>query len=123
MESPATLPFDIFWQWLATHPNCILRAGTPEAVLYDDEDLHWHFVAYQGGMVGIQLLRGKRFLGELFVDPEPITYVQGLAGEMEGEYVFDLIAESETERTANYHFVLCHGYEDEEDDLPPGRVH
>ena len=36
MEPPFTLPFEKFWNWLVTHPNCILRAGTPEAVLYDD---------------------------------------------------------------------------------------
>ena len=38
-----------FWNWLAAHPNCILRAGTPEAVLYDDEEFHWHFAAEGGG--------------------------------------------------------------------------
>lgn len=122
MDPPFTLLFDQFWQWLAAHPNCILRAGTPEAVLYDDEDLHWHFVAYQGGTVGVQLLRGKRFFGELFVDPEVVSYVQAMPGEVEEEHVFDLISETETDRTATYFFVMAHGYEDETP-VPPGRVH
>ena len=39
----ATLPFDTFWNWLMLHPNCILRAGTADAVIFDDDDLHWHF--------------------------------------------------------------------------------
>jgi hypothetical protein len=123
MDAPATLSFETFWQWLATHPNCIIRAGTPEAVLYDDDDLHWHFVGYQGGLVGIQLLRGKRFVAELFVDPEPVSYVQGIAGESEGEYIFELISETETDRTAICFFILAHGYEEDEVSLPLGRVH
>ncbi len=41
-DSP-TLAFDEFWRWLVLHPNCIVRAGTADSVLYDDDDLHWHF--------------------------------------------------------------------------------
>ena len=33
-----TISFDTFWRWLGGHVNCILRAGTPEAVLFDHED-------------------------------------------------------------------------------------
>ena len=29
MDDPTTLPFESFWTWLSSHPNCILRAGTP----------------------------------------------------------------------------------------------
>lgn len=122
MDSPTTLSFGIFWPWLMTHPNCIIRAGTPEAVFYDDEDLYWHFVALGGGNLGVQILRGKRFYGELFVDPERIAYVQGMAGEVEEEYVFELITETETDRKVSYFFVLAHGYEDEQE-VSPGRVH
>ena len=119
---PVTLSFQSFWQWLTTHPNCILRAGTPEAVLYDDEDLHWHFISYDNGSLGVQLLRGKRFAGEIVVDPEPISYVQGAADEAEGEHIFDLVAETETDRASRYFFVMAHGFEDETP-LAPGRVH
>lgn len=124
MQPPYTLPFDVFWQWIGTHPNCILRAGTPESIIYDDDDLHWTFVGYENGALGVQVLRGKRFMGEIFIAAEEITYVQGVLGEVEGEFIFELIAESETNRTALYFFVLTHGY-DEEDDVPPvsGRVH
>lgn len=122
MEPQVTLPFATFWQWLMIHPNCILRAGTGEAVIYDDEDLHWHFVSFQGGTLGVQVLRGKRMVGELFVDPEQITYVQGVLGEVEEEHIFDLISETETDRFARYFFIMAHGYEDEEP-VPPGRVH
>ena len=33
-----TLTFDKFWTWIQAHPNCILRAGTPESVIFDDDD-------------------------------------------------------------------------------------
>ena len=29
-------------KWLMGHPNCILRAGTPDTILFDDEDFYWH---------------------------------------------------------------------------------
>ena len=124
MDEPTTLSFEPFWTWLASHPNCILRAGTPEAVLYDDDDLHWHFGTEGESTVVVQVLRGKRLVGEILVEPEQVTYVQGVAGEEEGEYVFELIAESETDQVASWFFVLSHGYETEAEGAPVhGRVH
>lgn len=122
MDEPLTLPFEQFWGWLVTHPNCILRAGTPEAVLYDDEDLHWHFATEAGTTLLIQLVRGKRLSGELLVEPEQISYVQGYTGDREGEFVFECVMESEVEQVAAYFFVLTHGYETE-GDFTPARVH
>lgn len=119
---PVTLPFDAFWSWLATHPNCILRAGTPESVFYDDDDLHWHFAREETGSLLVQLIRGKRLLGELLVDPEQVTYVQGASGDEDGEYVFELISESGSDRIASYFFVLAHGYETMQP-FTPARVH
>lgn len=111
-----------FWSWVVTHPNCILRAGTPEAVLYDDDDLHWHFASEGPHTLLVQVIRGKRVMGELFVDPEPVAYVVGSPGDQEGEFVFELIVETEKDRVMAYFFVLTHGYENEED-FTPGRVH
>jgi hypothetical protein len=105
-----TLPFDTFWNWLQMHPNCIVRAGTPESVLYDDEDVHWHFTMEGTETLVVQVVRGKQLVGELLVTPTDVAYVQGVAGE-EDEYVFELITESETDRVASYYFVLSHGYE------------
>jgi len=124
MDEPLTLPFEQFWGWLVSHPNCILRAGTPEAVIYDDEDLHWHFAAEGGTTLLVQLVRGKRLTGELLVEPEQVSYVQGYSGEREGEYVFECVVEGETEQLAAYFFVLTHGYENEaEETFTPARVH
>ncbi len=124
MDPPFTLPFDIFWNWVTTHPNCILRAGTPEAVLYDDDDLHWTFAGEGASTLLVQVLRGKRLIGEMLLEPEQVTYVQGVQGQRDDEHVFELISETETDHMAAYFFVLAHGYEtDEEQEVSPGRVH
>ncbi len=122
MDAPFTLSFANFWSWLVAHPNCVLRMGTPEVVIYDDEDLHWHFANRTDDRVLVQLLRGKRLMSELFVECEQIAYVQVVPGENEDEHVFELIAETEASRTAAYFFVLGHGYEKERT-LTAGRVH
>ncbi len=119
MDEPLTLTFETFWTWVASHPNCILRAGTPEAVLYDDEDLHWHFAAEGPQTLVVQVIRGKRLVGELLVEPEHVTYVQGSAGDPEDEFVFELVSETEAEQIVAYFFVLAHGYEPQEATHPP----
>ncbi len=118
MDEPLTLAFETFWSWVASHPNCILRAGTPEAVIYDDEDLHWHFAAEGPQTLVVQVIRGKRLVGELLIEPEQVTYVQGSAGDREDEFVFELVSETESEQVAGYFFVLTHGYEPQEPTHP-----
>ena len=109
-DSP-TLAFNEFWRWLVLHPNCIVRAGTPESVLYDDDDLHWHFSNEGPDAFLCQLIRGKRLLGELVLHPETVSYVQGYRGDHEDEFVFEMIAEGEVDRAAVYFFVLSHAYD------------
>jgi hypothetical protein len=120
-STATTLSFEKFWGWLQAHPNCILRAGTPETVLYDDEKLHWHFAAEGPDTVVVQVMRAKRILGEIAVIPSEVAYVQGEAGEGD-EYVFELMSESDSERVAAYHFVLSHGYDAEEPVSGGGRA-
>jgi len=122
IDDQPTLPFEVFWPWLMGHPNCILRAGTPEAVIYDDEDLHWHFASEEPDTLVVQVLRGKLLVGELLLSPEQITFVQGGHGDREHEFVFELITETETESYPAYFFVLIHGF-DEEGEFSPSRVH
>ncbi|MEM6794080.1 MAG: hypothetical protein AAF725_08855 [Acidobacteriota bacterium] len=118
---PTTLPFDAFWAWLSQHTNCILRVGTPEVVLYDDDDLHWQFFAEDSRTLLVQLVRGKRLAGEMLVDPELIAYVELNEGDQEGEFVFDLVSENENERIVSYYIVLTHGFI--EDETVQGPVH
>lgn len=108
-----TLPFDTFWSWVLLHPNCILRAGAADAVVYDDDDLHWHFAA-DGSVLYVQVIRGKRIQAELVLESERIAYVQDLGEEREGEFVFELISETENDRSALYYFVMAHAYEEAE---------
>ena len=123
MSDPlATLPFDTFWNWLLLHPNCILRAGTADAVVFDDDDLPWHFAA-DGALFFVQVIRGKRLLGEAVVDTERVAYVQALGEDREGEFFFELVSESETERTAPWLFVLSLDYDEEEPSGPEHAVH
>lgn len=108
-----TMPFETFWNWLLRHPNCILRAGTQESVLYDDDDLHWHF-AVEGSVFYVEVICGKRLLGEISVDSERVTYVESVGEEREGEHLFELISEDEQARFSLYFFVLAHGFEEGE---------
>ncbi|MEJ2085976.1 MAG: hypothetical protein P8Y44_09905 [Acidobacteriota bacterium] len=117
-----TLPFDRFWEWLVRHSNCILRAGSREAVLYDDEDYHWHFASEDHGTWLVQVIRGKRLVGELLIAEDRVAYVQGQVGDQAGEYVFDLVASDELDPGSAFFFVLSHGYESETE-VESGRVH
>jgi hypothetical protein len=123
VEQTITMPFEEFWTWLLAHPNCILRAGTPESVLYDDEDLHWHLTSEDSHTLLVQVLRGKRLLGELLLDPEQISYVQAAPPERPDEHLFELMVENEQEHFAAYYFALIHGIDEQDGSFSPGRVH
>jgi len=109
-----TLSFEKFWRWLAGHANCILRAGTPEAVLLDHDDFHWTLITEDEHTYVVQLARAKDLVGELLVFPAEIAYVQVEPGEVDGEWLFECIVESEKAREVAYHFVMAHEYEDGE---------
>jgi hypothetical protein len=107
----ATISFEKFWQWLGGHVNCILRAGTPEAVLFDHEDFHWTIASEDDQTLIIQLARGKELVGEMVVFPSEIAYVQMEPTEQDGEWVFECVVEGENAREVAYHFVMAHEYE------------
>ena len=121
-DTHGTLPFETFWGWLTRHPNCILRAGTANTVLFDDDDLHWHFAADEAGLF-VQVIRGKRLLGEMILDTEQIAYVEAFGEQESGEHGFEIISEDVSERSVVYFFVLSHGYEEEDVSGPGLAVH
>ena len=123
MERPFTMPLERFWAWLSSHPNCIVRAGTPEAVVYDDDDLHWTFSSEGPQTLVAQVLRGKRVVGEVLIDPEQVSFVEALPQERPDEHVFELVSESEDDRFAAWFFVLVHGLDDDDAEVSAGRVH
>jgi hypothetical protein len=121
-DATPTMSVDRFWDWVCAHPNCILRAGTREVVVFDDEDLHWHLAREGSETLLVQLIRGKRLVGEILIPHERIAYVQGGLGDQQGEYLFELVIGPEASEPAYYFFVLTHGFETAEE-LDSRRVH
>ena len=116
VQAGATLPFERFWKWLKHHPNCILRAGTSETWLYDQDDLHWHLEDSPERRASVQLSRGKQVLGEMALDVRDVAFVQAtLDSEEDGErrYLFEVVGGDKAEPYAVYHFLVAHGFEDE----------
>jgi hypothetical protein len=107
-----TLSFDKFWTWLTGHANCIVRAGTPEFVLLDQDDFHWTLMTEDDHTVIVQLARAKDLVGEMLVFPADIAYVQVEPTETEGQWLFECVVEAEKAREAAYHFVMAHEYDD-----------
>ncbi len=105
------------------HPDCIVRAGTPECVIYDDDELHWTFTEEEPQTLVVQVLRGKLLVGELLIAPDQIAYVQGTTTDRDDEYLFELITETEVDRFPAYFFVLVHGFSQDETDDGSRRVH
>jgi len=114
-DATPTISFDKFWDWVTAHPNCILRAGTREVAVYDDDDFHWHFAHESAQTALVQVIRGKRLVGEILIPREEIAYVQGTLGDHEGEFVFDLVGGDPSSQATLFFFVLTHGYEAQED--------
>ena len=110
-DSTPTMSIDSFWEWLTAHPNCILRAGTRETAIFDDDDLHWHLTREGTETLLVQLIRGKRLMGELLIPREQVAYVQGGIGDQQGEFVFELVSSSDSVQSTLFFFVLTHGYE------------
>jgi len=112
VQAGATLPFERFWKWLKHHPNCILRAGTHDVWLYDQDDLHWHLEEDPDRNPSVQLVRGKQILAEIVLDVREVVFVQStLDAEVDGErhFLFELLGGEQ----ALYHFLVAHGFEEE----------
>jgi hypothetical protein len=108
-----TLQFDKFWNWLQAHANCILRAGTPDALIFDHDEYHWHLATEEEFTILVQLVRGKELVGEIVVLASEIAYVNCVPGEGD-EFVFECVVETPGGREVAYHFVMTHEYDEEE---------
>ena len=76
MDVAATLTFEEFWAWVQQHYNCILRVGTAESVVFDDEPFHWRFLMLEADLWLVQLGLGKKTISEMAVIPSRVNYVQ-----------------------------------------------
>ena len=113
MLDHVVIPFEKFWHWLQGHPNCILSAGTPDAVFYDQEEFHWHFDKEEDGTLLVQVLRGKQLVGELAITAGEIAYVEGDA-KANDEFLFECVMEGTEGPVTLYQFTLSHSYDPEE---------
>jgi len=95
--------------------NCIVSAGTPDVVLYDHDDFHWHFgreVTPEGpDELLVQLVRGKQMVGEILIPHGRITHVQVEPQGEDGEFLFECYEETDEGPMISYYFTLSHGYE------------
>ena len=115
VETGSTLAFDRFWRWLKSHRNCILRAGTVDTYLHDQEAFHWHLEEDAERNPVVQLVWGKLLVGELVMDVRDVIYVEATPeeGGEQGQFLFELVGGSKEEPYAVYHFLLAHGFEEE----------
>ena len=114
VETGSTLEFDRFWRWLKRHIHCIVRAGTPDAFLYDHEDLHWHLDEDDDRTPIVQLMRGKELMAELVLEARDVLFVQVMPdpdGEA-GQHLFEVIGGEPGDPHPVYHFVLTHGLDE-----------
>lgn len=118
-SSIVSLSFDEFWGWLVGHLNCIVRAGSREAMFFDHQDFHWHVMMMEepdvpGGLLHIlQLRRGKELVGDLTILSGEIGMIQCYPGPND-EYVCEALAKSGLDEPALYQFVMEHPIEEHE---------
>jgi hypothetical protein len=116
VKAGTAVPFERFWKWLREHPNCILRAGTIDCGLFDNELLHWHLDEDEERNPVVQLILGKTLVGELVLDVRDLLFVQAspdTESEPAGQYLFELIGGSDEEPYALYQFQIAHGMDQE----------
>jgi hypothetical protein len=115
VQTGTTLSFERFMRWVQHHRHCVLRVGGADTYLYDQEDFHWSFEEDPDRNVVVQLNRGKTIVGELVMEGREVLFVQSTQEEGErGAFLFELVGGPQGEAFTLYHFVLAHGFEEEE---------
>jgi hypothetical protein len=113
----SAIPFQQFWGWLKQHANCLLRAGSVDAFLYDHESLHWQLEEDGDGNPNVLQVLGKVVVAELVIETNEILFVQAIPdkeSEQPGQFVFEVVGGPREEPYPLYHFLLTHGFEGEE---------
>jgi len=108
------LSIDQFWKWAAIHYNCILRAGNETILVFDYDYLHWHLVEEEDELLVVQIIRGKDIITELVIDRRMVMYVESNPQD-DGNVLFELVGSVQGEPMALFHFLMSHGYEDEDE--------
>jgi hypothetical protein len=109
----APLTFDAFWRWLSDHRNCVLRVGSNDVVLMDNELVHWDFFDEEERAV-VQAIVGKALVGEVIIERADVLFVQASPDvEQPGSnaWSFELIGGPKGENYPLFSFLLSHGME------------
>ena len=85
--------------------------------MFDDEDAHWRFGAYDPDSRLVQFSRGKRVLAEMVIFTARVSYVQVSELGPE-EFLYELVYDEDDVTETLYFFVLSHGFEDEAAERP-----
>ncbi len=115
VETGTTLPFDQFWRWVRQHANCIVRAGTVDTFLYDQDAFHWQLEEDEERSPVVQLVWAKQLVAEMVLDVRDVLYVEATPDEggEAGHFLFELVGGSKEEPYAVYHFVMAHPFQEE----------
>jgi hypothetical protein len=108
----APLTFDQFWRWLQDHRNCLVRAGSGEVALFDNDFVHWDFFDEEDGRAVCQVILGKSLLGELVIERADVLFVQSsldVEDPSQGYHLFECVGGAGKDNFPLYHFVLTHG--------------
>lgn len=111
-STQSTITFEKFWRWVLEHPNCILRAGSTDTVLFDHDAFHWDFFEEEEGNYVVQLMFGKSLVGEMVIERGAVVYVQGSIDVEEaqrGYWLFEVVCGTNDDNQAEYHFLFSHG--------------
>ena len=108
-----TMTFDEFWEFLQGHFNCVLRAGTHDMAVFDDDSVHWRFLNFETDSFLIQVGRGKLAVAEFVVHPSRVTYVQVSELGPE-EFLYELVYDDDGMIEVVYFFVLTHDFDADE---------
>lgn len=116
VEAGTAIEVDKFFKWLRQHANCILRAGSSGAFLYDHEQVHWHFEEDPDRNLVVQLVWGKNLVGEMIIVPREVLFVQATPDPDPDEgkqFLFELVGGGKDSPYALHHFLIAHAYEEE----------
>ncbi len=113
-STASPLTFDTFWRWLQEHRNCVLRVGSNDVVLMDNELVHWDFFDEDDGRAVVQAIVGKALVGEAIIERSDVLFVQASPDlEQPGSQAwnFELIGGNKEESFPLFAFLLTHGME------------
>lgn len=114
IEEGAALTLGQFWKWIKEHPNCILRASTPESYLYDHDHLHWHLTEEDDSVRVVQLIHGKQLVAEIVIDPRDLLYVQVSPDTEQPEhFLFEIVAGPKHDANTVCAFLMAHDMQSE----------